>query len=136
MQDDDEIEEDNFHEESDPEEMEKPHNTALRTHSFRAIGPKLQAIVQGAQKYMSDYTLFTSPFPSAVDILHLVNEAWGSSQDAQHKYEEINRDCKALVSEVNEKSWVGKLTMLGENGTFSGMVVYCVPLPSTNRRTA
>jgi len=104
MQDDDETEEDNYREESDLEKMEKPCNTALRTHSFGAIGPKLQAIVQGAQKYVSDYTLFTSPFLSAVDILHLVDEPWGSLQDAQRKYEEIKRDCKGLLSEVNKKS--------------------------------
>ena len=64
------------------------------------MGPKLQAIIQVAQKYMSDYTLFTNPFLAALDILYLIEEAWEFAQDSQQKYEEINKDSKVLVSEV------------------------------------
>jgi len=86
--------------ESDDEEIKRPQNRILRMRSFGAVGPKLQAIIQVAQKYVSDYTLFTNPFLTALDILHLVDEAWEFAQDSQQKYEEINKDSKALVSEV------------------------------------
>jgi len=41
-----------------------------------------------------------NPFLAALDILHLVDEAWEFAQDSQQKYQEINKDSKALVSEV------------------------------------
>jgi len=44
--------------------------------------------------------LFTNPFLAALNILHLVDEAWEFAQDLQQKYEEINKHSKALVSEV------------------------------------
>jgi len=86
--------------ESDDEEIERPQNRTLRTRSLGAVGLKLQAIVQVVQKYVSDYTLFTNPFLAALDILHLIDEAWEFAQDSQQKYEKIKKDSKALVSEV------------------------------------
>jgi len=86
--------------ESDDEEIERAQNRTLRMSSFGAVRPKLQAIVQVAQKCVSDYMLFTNPFLAALDILYLVDEPWEFAQDSQQKYEEKNKDSKALVSEV------------------------------------
>ena len=97
-EDDDKTDGDEEEKASDVEIVEKPRNSAIRSQSFGRVAPNVQSLVHAAQKYMSEYTLFTNPFLSSTDVLHLLREAWNFAQDQETRYEEASKESMTLVS--------------------------------------
>jgi len=97
-QDDDKTDGDEEEEVSDIEIMEKPRNSAIRSRSFGGVAPSVQALIHVAQKYVSEYTLFSNLFLTSPDVLHLLRELWTLEQDQQTRYEEASKESMMLVS--------------------------------------
>jgi len=97
-EDDNKTDGDEEEEALDVEIVEKPRNSAIRSRSFGGVAPNVQALVYAAQMYVSEYTLFTNPFLSSTDVLHLLREAWNFAQDQETRYEEASKESITLVS--------------------------------------
>lgn len=82
---------------SDILEVKKPLPIGPKSRSFSTIPSELQTICQRAQRYVSEYTLFTNPFLSSVDILHLLVDSWNAGQDAEQSWHERTKDCDSIV---------------------------------------
>lgn len=93
-------EEDESDSTADVLEVKRPHAVGLRTRSFSSIPSDLQAICQRAQRFVNEYTLFTNPFLSSVDVLHLLSNAWTAAQEAEQDWQERTRECDSVVSRL------------------------------------
>ena len=77
--------------------VKKPLSAGPKSRSFSTIPSELQLICQQAQRYVSEYTLFTNPFLSSVDILHLLVDSWNAGQDAEQSWHSRTKECDVLV---------------------------------------
>lgn len=82
---------------SDVLEVKKPLLAGPKSRAFSNLASELQAICQRAQRYISEYSLFTNPFLTSVDIFHLLVNSWDAGQDAEQSWHERTKDCDTLV---------------------------------------
>lgn len=78
----------------------KPPPRADRCRSLSTIPDKLQGLVRCAQDDIANYTLFTKPFLSPVEILFLLSDAWERAQDSQRRFELKTKSVDAYVSNL------------------------------------
>ena len=76
----------------------KPPPRADRCRCLSTIPDKLQYLVRRAQTDIVDYTLFTMPFMSPVEVLFLLSDAWEGAQDSERKFKLKNKAVDAYLS--------------------------------------
>jgi len=84
-------------EDSDCVEINPPPR-ADRCRSLSTIADRLQGLVRRAQADVIDYTLFTMPFLSPVEVLFLLTDSWERAQDAERRFESKNKAVDSYVS--------------------------------------
>ena len=74
--------------------------TGRQSRSFIAIDSELQGLCFVAQALVTEYTYFRNPLLCALDVIHLVNEAWEFAQDREKTYLKRTKACDSLVRKL------------------------------------
>ena len=117
---------------SDLLEVKKPLYAGPKSRGFSNLPSELQPIAQRAQRYVSEYTLFTNPFLTSVDVIHLLVESWNAGQDAEQSYHEWTKDCDTLVRQfLNFARRIADKNK-AQRGALTGEIQSCFSLPAKN----